>query len=208
MSTIATPSQSATSSPLRRLISGHPLAAYFVIAFAGTWLFNLPAVLSKNGLGLLPFTVPFLLFAVLFLLSSYAGPTLAAFLVTAVTEGKPGVWHLLRRYVRWRVGIRWYLFVLLGYIVLYLLAASFFLGVAPLSALIQKWPLLFTSYLPAILVFPGIITWGEEPGWRGFALPLLQTLLQRPVVAGLVLGVIWALWHLPLYINPAVATMP
>jgi len=84
MSTIAT-SQPMTPSLFKRLISGHPLLAYFVLAFSGTWLFALPAVLGKNGLGLFPFTLPFLLFAVLFVLSSFVGPTLAAFLVTAVT---------------------------------------------------------------------------------------------------------------------------
>ena len=200
MSELTTTSQPVTSSPLKRLINGHPLVAYFVLAFAGTWLLFLPLVLGKNtnGLGLLPFTIPFPLFVVLFLLSSYAGPTLAAFLVTAVTEGKPGVRHLLRRYVQWRVGIRWYLFVFFGYLVLFLVATSIFLGAAPFSALIQNWPLLFTVYLPAILVFPGIITWGEEPGWRGFALPRLQ---QRygPLLGSLILGFLHGVWHLPAY---------
>ena len=57
MSTITTTSQPATSSPLRHLMSDHPLVAYFVIAFAGTWLFELPLLLAKNGVGLLPFTI-------------------------------------------------------------------------------------------------------------------------------------------------------
>lgn len=198
MSTIAT-SQPMTPSLFKRLISGHPLLAYFVLAFSGTWLFALPAVLGKNGLGLFPFTLPFLLFAVLFVLSSFVGPTLAAFLVTAVTQGKPGVLHLLRRYVQWRVGIRWYLFVFFGYIVLNLLAASLFLGVAPFLAFFQNWPLLFTSYLPAILVFPGIITWGEEPGWRGFALPRLEQ-KYGPLVGSLILGFLHGVWHLPIFL--------
>ncbi len=201
MSTITTTSQPVTSSSFRRLISGHPLVAYFILAYAGTWLLDLPAVLGKNGLGLLPFTLPFLLFAVLFVLSSFAGPTLAAFLVTALTQGKPGVLHMLRRYVQWRVGIRWYLFVFLGYIALNLLAASVFLGVGPFLAFFQKWPLLFTSYLPAILVFPGIITWGEEPGWRGFALPRLQQ-KYGPLVGSLILGCLHGVWHLPIFLIP------
>jgi len=200
MSELTTTSQPVTSSPLKRLINDHPLVAYFVLAFTGTWLLYLPVVLGKNtnGLGLLPFTLPCPLFAALVLTSSFAGPTLAAFLVTAVTEGKPGVRHLLRRYVQWRVGIRWYLFVFFGYLVLFLVATSIFLGAAPFSALIQNWPLLFTVYLPAILVFPGIITWGEEPGWRGFALPRLQ---QRygPLLGSLILGFLHGVWHLPAY---------
>jgi membrane protease YdiL (CAAX protease family) len=207
MSTIATTSQIATSAPLKRLISGHPLVAYFVIAFAGTWLLDLPAILSKNGLGLLPFTVPFLLFAMLFVLSSFAGPTLGAFVVTAITNGKPGVRHLLHRYVQWRVGIQWYLLVLLGYPVVYLLATSIFLGTAPFSALLHNWPLLFTSYLPAILLFPGIITLGEEPGWRGFALPRLQQAFG-PFIGTLILGALHGLWHLPIFLIAFFGTGP
>ncbi|HEV2579540.1 MAG TPA: type II CAAX endopeptidase family protein, partial [Ktedonobacteraceae bacterium] len=213
MSTIATGSQSATSSSLKRIISSHPLLAYFVIAFAGTWLLELPAILGKNGLALLPFTVPFALFAVLFILSSFAGPTLGAFLVTAITGGKPGVRQFLRRYVQWRVGLLWYLVVLFGYPVVYLLTTSIFLGVAPFSALIQNWPLLFTSYLPAILLFPGIITLGEEPGWRGFALPRLQQ-AYGPITGSLILGALHGLWHLPIFLiasfgnGPFVSPLP
>jgi membrane protease YdiL (CAAX protease family) len=207
MSTIATTSQIATSAPLKRLISGHPLVAYFVIAFAGTWLLQLPAILGKNGLGLLPFTVPFLLFAVLFVLSPFAGPTLGAFLVTAITDGKPGVRHLLRRYVQWHVGIQWYLLVLLGYPAVYLLATSIFLGATPVSALLHSWPLLFTSYLPAILLFPGIITLGEETGWRGFALPRLQQAFG-PFIGTLILGALHGLWHLPIFLIAFFGTGP
>ena len=200
MSTIITTSQSETSSLLKRLIRGQPLVSYFVIAFAGTWLLYLPVVLGKNtnALGLLPYTLPLLLFAALVLPATFAGPTLAAFLVTAVTEGKPGVRHLLLRYVQWRVGIRWYLFVFFGYLVLFLVATSIFLGAAPFSALIQNWPLLFTVYLPAIVVFPGIITWGEEPGWRGFALPRLQY-RYGPLLGSLILGFLHGVWHLPAF---------
>ena len=58
MSTTVTTSQTANASLLRRLIVGHPLVAYFVIAFAGTWLVMIPLLLAKNGFGLLPFTIP------------------------------------------------------------------------------------------------------------------------------------------------------
>ena len=207
MSTITTPSQPASSSQLKHLISGHPLVAYFVIAFAGTWLTELPLVLGKDGLGLLSYHVPFPLFVALFLLSSYAGPTLGAFLVTAASEGKAGVRHLLRRYLRWRVGLQWYLLVLLGYPAVYLLVASVFLGTAPLNALIHQWPLFFTSYLPAILVFPAIITWGEEPGWRGFALPRLQR-QYGPLIGSLILGFLHGIWHLPAFQLPFLSGGP
>src|SRR5689334_22873260 len=107
MSTITSPSQSVTPSLLKRLIIGHPLMAYFVIAFAGTWLLILPVVLARNGLGLLSLTFPFLGIFGIFMLATFTGPTLAAFIVTATTRGKAGVRQFLRRYVQWRVGVQW-----------------------------------------------------------------------------------------------------
>ena len=90
MSTIATPSQAATSSPLKRLIRSHPLVAYFVIAFAGTWAFLLPFALSRNvnGLGILPFRLPDIAFIIAFVLATPAGPALASLTVTAITSGR------------------------------------------------------------------------------------------------------------------------
>ena len=57
MSTIATTSQPATSSSLKRLLTDHPLVTFFVIAFAGAWIVFLPLLLARNGLGLLPFSL-------------------------------------------------------------------------------------------------------------------------------------------------------
>src|SRR6266516_3477255 len=198
MSSIATSSQPATFSPLKRFIQHHPLVAYFVLAFVGSWLTELPVLLGKNGIGLLPYTLPFLPF---FLLMPFTGPTLSAFIVTAVTDGKAGVWQLLRRYVQWRVGVRWYLLALFGAPVVLLLSASVVLNTAPLSALVEQWPLIFTSYLPGVLIITLVLggPLGEEPGWRGFALPRLQQ--QYGALRGsLILGTLHSLWHLPLFL--------
>jgi membrane protease YdiL (CAAX protease family) len=206
MSTITTTSPE-TASPLKRLIRHHPLIAYFVIAFAGPWLFNLPAMLARNGLGLLPFTVPFLAFVGLFLLGNFAGPTLGAFVVTAITDGKPGIRQLLRRCVQWRVGLGWYLLVIFGYPLLFLLDMSLWLGPAPLSSLLTHWPLIFTSYLPSLLGFGTIIIIGEEPGWRGFALPRLQR-QYGPLPGSLILGTLHGIWHLPIFIIASFGLAP
>jgi hypothetical protein len=111
MSTITPTSPSARSSPLKRLITRHPLMAFFVLAFAGAWLALLPLLLDTHGFGLVPLTFPDV---VCFLLAGLAGPTLASFVMTAATRGKAGVRHLLHRYVLWRVGLHWYLLVLFG----------------------------------------------------------------------------------------------
>ena len=196
MSTLTTTSQPATSSPLRRLISDHPLVAYFVIAFAGTWLCEVPLLLAKNGFGLLPFTISDIGFTLLGGLATLCGPTLAALTVTAATSGKVGVGKFLRRFVQWRVGIPWYLLTLFSFLLVYLLSVSIPLGAGPLLALIRQWPLLFTVFLPYIVLVILFDALGEEPGWRGFALPRLQ---QRygPVLGTIVLGTLHSFWHLP-----------
>jgi len=205
MSTIATPSQSVTSSPLKRLIRDHPLVAFFVIAFAGEWIAFLPLVLAQNGLGLLPYTIPeigLVPLAEWFAIpASILGPTLAAFTVTAITAGKVGVRQLLRRYVLWRVGLRWYLLVLVGVPLFQLACSSIFLGITPLAAFFQQWPLFFTTYLPNILIIAVAVQVWEEGGWSGFAVPNLQKRFGAWRMT-LILGPLWALFHLPAFFVP------
>ncbi len=204
MSTITTTSQAATSSPLKRLIRSHPLVAYFVIAFAGTWAFLLPFALSRNvnGLGILPFRIPDIAFLIAFVLGTLAGPALASLAVTAITSGRAGLGLLLRRCVQWRVGIGWYLIAIFGYIPIWLVDISVFYGVnygVNLSlALLLKWTLIFTVFFPQAVLIILTGSFAEELGWRGFALPRLQ---QRygPVLRTIILGTLHGLWHLPAF---------
>ena len=205
MSTTANTSLPEVSSPLKRLITRHPLIAFFVLAFAGTWIAFLPLVLAQNGLGLFPYTIPEIgpyppsyWFGAL---GAILGPTLASFTVTAITTGKAGMQHLLRRYVIWRVGLRWYLLVLVGVPVFQLVCACVFLGIAPLTALIQQWPLYFTTFLPNVLIIAVAVQIWEEGGWSGYAVPNLQKRFGA-VRTALILGPLWALWHLPAFFVP------
>src|ERR1700730_882369 len=104
MSVLPLTSQLATSSPLRRFISHHLLVAYFVLAFAGAWIIWLPLVLAKNGFGVFPYTFPSLQIYILEVLGTFMGPTLSAFLLSAVMSGKTGLRQLLHRYVQGRIG--------------------------------------------------------------------------------------------------------
>jgi len=114
-----------------------------------------------------------------------------------VTEGKAGVLRLLKRYVLWRAGILWYVFVLLGIPVLVLL--GFFILPGAVAAFHAPAPSFVLNYLELFALVFFAVALFEEPGWRGFALPRLQ---QRPgpLVGTLVLGLLWALWHLPLFL--------
>jgi membrane protease YdiL (CAAX protease family) len=181
----------------RGLIARHPLLFFFLIAYAGAWIVEAPVVLSRTGTGLLPLTLPAPLIAALLAAATFTGPTLSAFVVTGVVEGRPGVKRLLRRYVQWRVKLRWYLYVLLAVPASEVLGAIVLPGVAasyqPLTlSMVLGYPLAFV----ATFVLGGPL--GEEPGWRGFALPRLQS-RQGPLTGSLVLGVLWAAWHLPLF---------
>ena len=182
MATTATPSRTTEMSRTRSVF---PLVAFFVLAYALSWLILVPA-----GLGLLPDSA-----GILALLAPF-GPAVAAFVVTALTGGRPAVGQLLRRMVQWRVGIHWYLLILFGVPLVELLGAFAVLGSVPLDDLAKNWPLIFTSYLPQALVAVVVIGLAEETGWRGFALPRLQE-RQGPLVGTAVLAVVWALWHLP-----------
>jgi membrane protease YdiL (CAAX protease family) len=96
----------------------------------------------------------------------------------------------------WRVGLHWYLLIFFGPLIALTLGATVFFGAAPLLRLIQQWPLVLTTYLPTVAL--GAILGGplgEEPGWRGFALPRLQARFG-PLLGSLVLGVLWGSWHL------------
>jgi len=196
MITVSATAQPTPVSSFRRLIANHPLISFFALAFAGSWLAELPVLLGQDGFGVLaikPEMDP------LFILMPFLGPTLAAFLVTAFIDGKAGVRHLLRRYIQWREGVRWYLLALFGPPIVLFIGAVLFFGATPMIGLLAHPSLLASSYLaivPLVLVIGGPL--GEEPGWRGFALPRLQQRF-RPLTATLILGLLHGIWHVPLF---------
>jgi uncharacterized protein len=155
------------------VLARHPLVSFFVIAYAGAWLLELPVVLSRTGTGLLPYTLPPIAVLVLIAAATFTGPTLSAFVMARATEGREGPKRLLRRYVLWRVQFRWYLFVLLVIPVSVLLGAIVLPGVVasyqPLTfGLLLGYPLAFV----ATFVLGGPL--GEEPGWRASRCPVCR----------------------------------
>jgi uncharacterized protein len=166
------------------VVRRHPLIAFFVMAYAFSWW---PWPLY--ALGLSPGAIVGF------------GPFLAAVVVLALTGGKAGVMSLLRRMVRWRVAWLWYAAALLLPVGVALGATvlNVLLGASPpSSAELGAWPSLIPTYFLFLLI-PGIGGTWEEPGWRGYALPKLQ-LGRSALLASLILGVVWAFWHLPLMV--------
>ena len=195
MSQVSTTAQPATSPPLKRLVVRYPIVSFFVIAFAGAWLALLPLLLDRHGIGLLPVMLPDVVF---FPLAAIAGPTLASFVMTAVTDGRTGIRQLLSRYIRWRVGIQWYMLAIFGPVLLLFISESLLLGTLSLHAFALRWSLIFTSYLPKVVLIVLVVQLFEEGGWSGFLLPRLQQKCG-PLVASIILAVLWCIWHVPTF---------
>ncbi len=180
----------ATSAPTTTARS-FPLM-YFVLALALTWVLWWPAALEARGMISVPIPAQPL---------GAFGPLVAAVIVTALESGRAGLRSLLGRILQWRVAPIWYGVALLGPPLLYLVAMALevALGGQPpsLGALIGVVPVLvfYTVYM----VF--FVALGEEVGWRGYGLPALQA-RYGALVSSVILGALWALWHLPLFFNP------
>jgi len=168
----------------------HPVGAYFALAFAISWGIWIPMALAGANVvqgSAWPTHIPGLF-----------GPLIAAFVMSAVMAARVGVRDLVRRMFRWRVAVRWYLAALSP--------LAFYGGaIAVMAAAGQGWPDLGElgkfSGLP-VLVAPLmwivllVAAYGEETGWRGFAVP--RMLNHRSLLAtGSLIGVGWALWHIP-----------
>jgi membrane protease YdiL (CAAX protease family) len=197
MSTTTENHQPAAYSALGRLVAHHPVAAFLFMIYAITWIIFLPVVLQGRGLLALPIDLSEgLAFNAFVAIATIFGVALPAFLVTAATGGEEGVRDLLRRSLKWRVGVRWYLGALFGLPAAMLLGVSVFPGLAPLEALVEKWPLFFVMFLPEVL-FPFLfIQIFEETGWTGF---MQHTLQERrgPLAASILVAPAFMFMHLP-----------
>ena len=195
-----------SSASLADTLKRYPLAAFFTLAYLGSWIVWSPMVLAGNNLLLPSSAVPPGLRFLLTVLAPFAGPTLAAFVVTAALEDRAGVRALLGRYVQWRFGLRWYLVALAGPLLVLMLSAVAVYGPAALPPLGEQGIQIGAAYLITLIVnlFIGGIL-GEEPGWRGFALPRLQARFGA-LTGSMILALFWSLWHLPLILTPGGAT--
>lgn len=121
-------------------------------------------------------------------------PTVVALALTSLKEGRAGLAQMWQRTIQVKIGWRWYL-AALGLVVLGSagqIAINNLLGhTFDFSLFLTQLP----SFVPLILIGPI----SEELGWRGYAQTRLQT-RWNPLVSGLVVGIVWALWHLPLFL--------
>jgi membrane protease YdiL (CAAX protease family) len=174
-----------SGSPLAIRSRPGPLIIFFLLAYAGMWA----CFISVAATGTPPDRP---VGAVLIILGAFA-PAFAALWVTWREEGEGGVSALLKRVIQWRVAGYWYFFAA-GYVVVVKLIVALIHRVV-----LGTWPRfgnLPWYLLVAAMLFSMPFQAGEEIGWRGYALPRLTARfgLAR---ASLLLGVIWAVWHIP-----------
>ena len=171
------------------------LLSFLVLSYAFSWAWLIPLAATGHtviqGQGW-PTHFPSLL-----------GPMLAAFIVTAKTTGRSGIGDLLRRMGRWHIGWRWWVVALspLAFLGIALVVIAVTGATMPTSSAFAQY-----SGLPSGLGVVGIALmilvidgFGEETGWRGYALPQLQNRFS-PLVSTLILAGFWAGWHIPSFV--------
>ncbi len=171
-------------------ISTKTLAAFLAITFGLTWGIVALVILFNEQMtalfGEMSMTNP------LFILAVYA-PGLAGIFLVWWHYRLEGLGSFLRRLTLWRAPLGWWLFLIVG------IPAVVYTGAALKGTLGDPFP-----YAPWFQVFPALalaLFLGpiEEFGWRGLALPLLQRRFA-PIWAGLILGIVWATWHIPSFL--------
>lgn len=159
--------------------------AYFLIAYFFTWAFQIPVVLDSQKIISLPVAPQ------LFLLISIFGPFVSAFYLTWRENRFSGAWKLFKRGFDFRFS--WYVYL---FVALVPLSIAFFGFLAVNGKQINTDVVsLITTF---VLYFFLGGSFGEEYGWRGFALPRLLE-IYNVSTATIILGILWAVWHLPLF---------
>jgi CAAX protease family protein len=170
--------------------NNRPVIAFYILAFVITWLGWIPQALYGRGLS--SFNSPLLNFL------AGGGPTLAAVVVILLIKEKGGLKKLFGTLFKLSVSFGWYVFVF-GF---WSVVTAIVLGIRAIFG--QTLPLF--SQFEWIELFPifgyMLITnvW-EEIGWRGFALPRLQSSFSDLKIV-FIMGLLWSLWHLPLVLDP------
>ncbi|MHA1512749.1 MAG: CPBP family glutamic-type intramembrane protease, partial [Candidatus Hodarchaeales archaeon] len=129
------------------------------------------------------------------------GPTFAAIILSYQKDGIESVKQLLKRGLEFRIGKKWYIPVLLLNPVIIFVGFGITMVISGQPEVLFDFTLLGTAIITFIVMLPTLLPGGpinEEFGWRGYALDRLQT-KWNALVSSLILGVIWALWHLPLF---------
>lgn len=179
-----------TATRIRSAVRRHRFAAYLAVAFGLSWSYWISMALAgaivTPGGSVTHFPGLF-------------GPMIAAFAITALADGLPGLRDLVGRMLRWRVAPRWYALACVPSVLFVagvaVLAATG--GPVPTIADLGRYSGLPEMALPVVALLALLANgFGEEVGWRGFAHPTLRR-DHDFLGASVAVAAAWALWHLP-----------
>ena len=162
----------------------YPIVPFVILAYLATWII-LPLAMTTG--------IPF---EPLLIIGSWM-PNIAAFIVLGlILREQRGIRRLLAGWGRWNVGLGWYLAALSPFVVAFL-AVGVYLILGGTTTTPEQ-PVTVPSIVGAFVIALITGATGEELGWRGFLLPRLQA-RSTALLASLIVGVVWGLWHLPLW---------
>ncbi len=179
------------------IIKKYPFLSYVLLAYGFTWSLAVPLALSKRGIigAELPHALEMI---------AAFGPFVAALLVAKALDGATGISRILKGLKQWRVPRFWLLFSIFSPFLLLAIAVTISWvgsGEQPQFATEKSLHYLTLIGLFELIVVGGMVQgFGEEPGWRGFAIPWLRK-ARGPLLASLVLFPFWLFWHLPQFLG-------
>ena len=180
---------------MKEFIKQIPVIFYFTLACAISWLSLLPVIGIDGFLGK---TIPSDNQMPLLFMAMCAGPLIAGMLSIYLNDGKDGFKRLVSKLVKWKIKFRFYIIALFTAPVLTIV--TFLI----LSLFSPKFiPAIFSSEGKLMLIIGGIVGalvagFFEELGWTGFAIPKLRS-RYNIITTGLIVGIVWGIWHFPLF---------
>ena len=169
---------------MRSFVNRYRIAIFFILTFIFSW-FPWYAGIAPEVVNL--------------------GPSVAAFIIVIFIGGKRGLLDFLRPFGRWRAKTWIWILAIFGPGLLYLIGLGVYIllgGEAPPFIMIREELSMIPLYLVMVVLMPWNGPVGEEFGWRGYALPRLQS-RNGPLAASLIIGMIWGFWHLPSFFAPS-----
>lgn len=185
-------SRSPQLGPVGAFVAGREVVAFFVLTLGLSWALWVPGAVGIVNYDALVFGI---------VVVGGFGPLVAAAIITWLAGDPFRVWA--GQVLRWRVGVRWYLAAVGIPLIVVAATAGVYVTLGnPIgeSEVLQQIPIYALPLIHIVsMMFVFLVGGGqEELGWRGFALPRLLEHVNA-VSASLVIGAVWAVWHLPLF---------